>query len=285
MNDINHEMFYCGVNSYRMKMQILITGSGGIIGSHICQLLQDHHPDTQITRFKGDLCNPSEIANHFNAGQNYDVIIHLASMVAVDEVNKNPALAYSINVGGTANLLQAVLKYQTKVPYVFLASSAHSYASKNGPINESDPVGPHSLYGRTKYMSEQLANDICTQQEIPLLIGRIFSFYDPRQKPPFLYPNIMKRLEEEDLSQPFELYGAHSERDISKAIDIAHIIIKLVTKHITGIINIASGNSIKISDFVQSLAYKKLNIIPKGIANSLTADITQLKKVLDDTTS
>jgi nucleoside-diphosphate-sugar epimerase len=267
--------------------KILVTGANGIIGRHVCRLLKEHNSDIDVIPFCGDLCVPSDVDKHF-INKHYDYIIHLASMVAVSDVDNNPAQAYSVNVGGTAHLLQSMIAAskhnKTPLPYFFLASSAHIYQSKESDITESDPVGSHTLYGRTKYMAEQVAGDICTQENINLLIGRIFSFYDEAQKIPFLYPSIMNRLAHEDLTKPFELYGAESIRDISKASDIATLILKLILKKSTGTINIASGKAIKISDFVQSLAYKKLNIMPKGTVNRLTADITLLKKVLNDTT-
>ncbi len=270
---------------------ILVTGAGGVIGRHVCRLLSEphsgHNHTIQVTPFQGDLCIPADSDKHF-VNQHYDYVIHLASLVAVSDVDNNPAKAYSVNVGGTAHLLHSMIKaskqHKTPLPHFFLASSAHIYQSKESDITESDPVGSHTLYGRTKYMAEQVAGDICTQENITLLIGRIFSFYDNAQKKPFLYPSIKHRLAHEDLEKPFELYGAESIRDMSQASDIAILILKLIFKKSTGTVNIASGKAIKISDFVQSLAYKKLNIIPKGTVNRLTADITLLKKVLNDTT-
>jgi nucleoside-diphosphate-sugar epimerase len=260
---------------------ILVTGSNGIIGRHICRLLSQNFPNIHVTSFKGDITIPENVAYHFQQ-QSYDYIIHLASLVAVSYVDEHPAKAYAVNVGGTVNLLDCILSKQQQKPLFFLASSAHIYQSKQSDISENDAVGSHTLYGRTKYMAEQLAHDICMQKNIPLLIGRIFSFYDTEQKPPFLYPNIMHRLNNEDLSKPFELHGADSMRDMSKACDIANLILQLIFKNITGTLNIASGKAIKIRDFVQSLTYKKLDIIAKGTVNHLTADITQLNKVLND---
>lgn len=262
-------------------INILVTGSSGIIGRHVCHLLSQNHPYIHVKKFNGDITIPEQVIQNFQ-GQSYDYIIHLASLVAVSKVKAYPAKAYAINVGGTANLLDCILLNQEKKPLFFLASSAHIYQSKESDISESDLIGSHTLYGRTKYMAEQLAVDICQQKNIPLLIGRIFSFYDPEQKSPFLYPNIIYRLQNEDLSKPFELYGADSVRDMSKACDIANIILQLIFKNITGTLNIASGQSIKIRDFVQSLTYKNLEIISKGTVTHLTADITLLNKVLND---
>jgi len=106
--------------------------------------------------------------------------------------------------------------------------------------------------------------------------------YHKTQKPPFLYPNIKRRLETEDLSKEFELYGAESVRDFLNAEDVADIIISLMGEKTVGTFNIASGEGTKIRDFVQSLTEKKLRIKDMGGKDSLVANIGKLKKILDE---
>jgi nucleoside-diphosphate-sugar epimerase len=92
----------------------------------------------------------------------------------------------------------------------------------------------------------------------------------------------MKRFKEEDLSKPFKLYGANSTRDFLNADDVCEIIIKLVLKNHEGIVNIASGNSIKIIDFAQKIAPQKINFdfdADENI-NHLNADISLLNTIL-----
>jgi nucleoside-diphosphate-sugar epimerase len=115
---------------------------------------------------------------------------------------------------------------------------------------------------------------------IDVCIGRIFSFYHSSQSGSFFYPSIHSRLELEDLSRPFELYGADSIRDFLDAEQVVDIIIRLFNKQTTGIYNIASGCGIKIRDFVQALTNVKLDIVPKGIDDFLVADISKLKMEL-----
>ena len=91
----------------------------------------------------------------------------------------------------------------------------------------------------------------------------------------------MDRLKNENLTKPFELYGANSVRDFLNAEEIVDIIIELMEKKAKGIYNIASGNGIKIKDFVQKLTDKKLTIKEKGDNDYIVADITKLNKVLN----
>jgi len=113
---------------------------------------------------------------------------------------------------------------------VFYCSSGHVYAPQPTAISEDAATEPVSLYGRTKWVAEFAAKDICAAHDIPLCIGRVFSIHDPAQTGPYLRPNIAKRLAQENLSQPFELPGADSIRDFLTAEQAARIIVRLAPR-------------------------------------------------------
>jgi len=117
---------------------------------------------------------------------------------------------------------------------------------------------------------------------VPYCIGRIFSFYHPIQTGSFLYPSLQRRFAAEDLSQPFRLFGADDVRDLSLADDLVAHIRSLLAKQATGLVNIGSGRGTKISDFVQSLAPRRLEIVnaSEGNPTSLVADTARLRQLL-----
>ena len=179
-------------------------------------------------------------------------------------------------INGPRKNLIDVINSSNQSPWLFYASTSHVYASKNSPISENDIISPVSEYGETKYEAEKMVSEYYNN----FCIGRIFSFYHDSQKKPFLYPNIKKRLKNEDLSKPFELYGAQSVRDFLNAENVADIIIELMNKRAKGIYNVASGEGIEIKDFVQNLTDKKLDIKELGTNDYLVADISKLEKIL-----
>ncbi len=252
-----------------MPKSILLTGSTGVLGSHVLNCLQEQ--GHSVACFKGNLLDQENVLKQC-AARRFDTVAHFAAMVPVKDVEAAPAQAYAVNVCGTINLLNALLE-QKKQPHFFYASSSHVYTPQDTPIKESDPLGASSLYGRTKLHAEQIAQDICQSAGIPYTAGRIFSFYDERQQPPFLYPSIKARLENEDLRQPFELYGAHSSRDICSAENIAQKCANLISNGAEGIYNIGSGIGTQIKDFVQNLSSVQLDIVAKGQPNHLIADV------------
>lgn len=256
-----------------------ITGSSGVLGSIICNKLMEQK--ISFSTFTGDIRDGEALIN-WVSDTKISYIIHLASKVAVSDVENNIDVAYEVNISGTINLIKAI-KNANRPIGLFYASTSHVYKSSIEALKETDSIEPQNSYGLTKYMSELVLNDFNKKQpNLTLCIGRIFSFYHHSQRAPFLYPNLIKRFENEDLSQPFKLYGANSTRDFLNAETVCDIILKLVKHKQEGIVNIASGKSIKIIDFVKSIAPVELNfdIDSSEKINHLNADISLLNKIL-----
>jgi UDP-glucose 4-epimerase len=79
------------------------------------------------------------------------------------------------------------------------------------------------------------------------------------------------------------LFGAHSTRDFLNADAVCDIIIDLVKINHEGIVNIASGKSTKIIDFVKSISPVNLifDVDESEKVNHLNADISLLNKILN----
>lgn len=255
-------------------MKIGITGSTGILGRISVRLLTEK--GYELSLFKGDIRDP-EAVSFWLRQDSMDVILHYAAMVPTNQVKKDPLTAYQVNVGGTMALLSEIIKMGQN-PWLFYASSCHVYKSKDTPISEEDEIAPVSLYGMTKYMGEQICMD---SSNFPICAGRIFSFYHETQKKPFLYPTITERLQTEDLSKPFFLYGADGQRDFLHAEEVVKMILGLMRMRATGIFNIGSGKAISIRDFVQNLAPQPLNIDTNDEKTILVANVDKIMTLFE----
>ena len=258
----------------KKKAMVGITGARGTLGKIIIQKLEEKK--VSYSCFDGDICSNEDLKKWINE-EKFEAIIHFAAIVPTNQVKENPQKAYQVNVEGTKNLINEI-KNSNQIPWVFYASTSHVYNFSKFPIKETGEIKPSSEYGKTKYLAEEAVTKIYDN----LCIGRIFSFYHKTQKSPFLYPNLISRIKNEDLEKPFELFGASSIRDFSDAEVVVDIIIKLMNKKVKGIYNIGSGEGTSIRDFSQKLTDKKLNIKELGESNCLIADITKLKNILKD---
>lgn len=159
---------------------ILVTGGAGYIGSHICvQLLQSGHEVLILDNFSNSKPEALHRVEHITGKKPHllegDVrdstvleqalshpvkaVIHLAGLKAVGESVDKPLDYYSVNVTGTLNLLQAMQRHQ--VFQLVFSSSATVYGTpETVPIKEDAPLHPENPYGRSKWMTENILNDL-----------------------------------------------------------------------------------------------------------------------------
>jgi UDP-glucose 4-epimerase len=154
-------------------MNILITGAFGNVGSStITNLLGRNHritcfdvknennlkksatfADKIFTKW-GDLRNLEQVAE---AIKRQDAVIHLAFIIPPLSEAK-PELAREINVGGTKNLINALLEFNKDVKIIF-ASSVSVYGTHKGmepPRKASDPIGGTDNYSTHKVECENM---------------------------------------------------------------------------------------------------------------------------------
>jgi len=165
------------INSYLVRMKILLTGAFGNVGlSTLKELLNKDYTvrvfevsnkkNQKIAKkFKnridikwGDLRNMEEVNK---AVHNQDVIIHLAAIIP-PLADNDPSLAEAVNVGGTKNILDAI-KMQFHKPKLLFTSSVAVYGDRrdNPMIEVTDPLAPSKgdYYAITKITAEKLIRE------------------------------------------------------------------------------------------------------------------------------
>ena len=181
-------------------MNILVTGGAGYIGSHtlielieagytpvVVDNLSNSSPEAlkrvekitgaKIPFHKLDLRNEEELEKVF-AEHKFDAIIHFAGLKAVGESVKKPLEYYSNNIDSTLSTLKLALQH--KVPKFIFSSSATVYGTPEElPLKENSRtgVGITNPYGQTKYMIEQILQDVVAAN--PNLQVTILRYFNP----------------------------------------------------------------------------------------------------------
>lgn len=168
-----------------MSKHILVTGGAGYIGSHtVVELVQNGYKVVVVDNlvnssydaisrveyivkqpvpfYKVDIGDYDSLLKVFKT---HDIggVVHFASLKAVGESTTIPLEYYENNVGGTVNLLKVMKKSNVKT--IVFSSSATVYGDATRfenmiPIPEHCPNGPTNPYGKTKYIIENILNDL-----------------------------------------------------------------------------------------------------------------------------
>lgn len=129
-----------------------ITGSQGLVGSRIVELLKDDISFIPLTQQSVDITNTDSVWSAVKDIQ-FDVLLHLAAYTNVDGAEKERDLAYKINVEGTKNMFEVTKQKGAKFIYV---STDFVFDGTNPPYTEESKPNPPGYYGETKYLGEQI---------------------------------------------------------------------------------------------------------------------------------
>lgn len=253
-----------------------ITGSSGVLGTKLKKKLP-----YKFYEFKKDIRDLKSVED-WVLKKDFDIVIHLAALAAVDEVNKNNKKAYDINVNGTLNLINSIIKKKNKPKWFFFASTSHVYKPtlRFKKINEKNNTNPQNKYGKNKLIAEKFLNNLLKNHSIKICIGRIFSFTDRKQKSPYVIPNIIKKIKSPNKNITFK--NLNNFRDFLNTKDIVSAIDTLRKKKAFGVYNIGSGISFDLRNIAKIFSKKynkKINFKSLSKPSFLISNNEKIKKL------
>jgi UDP-glucose 4-epimerase len=131
-----------------MVKKVLVTGSSGYIGSHLCKMLENdyevHGLDIRMPQVPVKNFHQVSINQPFNITEEYDTVIHLDALVNVGESEVKPISYYITNLNGTMNVVN---KIKCK-NFIFASTGAAE--------------GCTSAYGISKRAAEDVVREYCT---------------------------------------------------------------------------------------------------------------------------
>ena len=131
-------------------MNILITGANGQLGNEMRQMSADHPRHTYFLTDVAelDITDRKAVSAYVNEHR-IDLIVNCAAYTNVDKAEEDEATAKKINADALSVLgSQGIKVIHVSTDYVFSGN-------EHVPCRESDPVGPRTAYGRTKYEGEK----------------------------------------------------------------------------------------------------------------------------------
>lgn len=256
-------------------MKVLVTGAAGFVGSTLCDALLRrgdevvgldnfdpyYSPERKranvaplATSGRFTMIEATFVDREFILGlmdsHKPDVVAHLGALGSVRYSVKHPELYIQTNIVGTANLLEAAVRFPVR-NFVFASTSSVYGQTEKVPFVETDPTDrPLAPYPASKKSGEVLGHAWHNMHGLPFTALRFFNVYGPKGRPDMM-PYIV--LESILNDRPFTLFdGGDMRRDWTFVDDIVAGVIAAIDKPLGfEVINIGRGQPVLMTDFVQ----------------------------------
>lgn len=274
-------------------MKVLLTGGAGYIGTHTavslfkegCDVVTvDNYANSspvalrkveeitgkRITTYEADVSDVTKMKGILEI-EKPDCVIHFAGLKAVGESVEKPIDYYRNNMNCTLSLLEAMC--EKGVDKIVFSSSATVYGEDNKPpFVETMAKGSCSNpYGWTKWMQEQILEDVARVNKISVAILRYFNPVgahesgligeDPKGIPNNLMPYISqvavgKRAKLTVFGNDYDTPDGTCLRDYIHVMDLAEGHVKAV-KYLEkneglSVFNLGTGNPYSVLDVVKA---------------------------------
>lgn len=247
----------------------LVTGATGFAGQHLVELLlretdwhilgfgrtasNQHHARYQFCA--GDISSDRQIREVLAEGRP-EYVFHLAAATppAPD------AHMHAVNVGGTANLLEAVYATSPQARVLIVGSDAQYGAlpSHDVPTPERAPQRPVGAYGRSKALQEQVALQFRKMTSLQVVCVRPFNHIGPGQSERFVVASLARQIASAEAGirpSTIQLGRTDTMRDFTDVRDVVRAYLACARLGEDGAVyNVGSGRSSSIAEIADRLA-------------------------------
>ena len=298
-------------------MKILVTGTAGFIGFHLCEkLLQDKHQVLGIDNInnyydvklkkdrlkillgkknfkfkKIDISDTNFVKKIYPIAKNFRIIIHLAAQAGVRYSITHPYKYIESNVKAQISILELAKKIKSFEHLIYASSSSVYGSNKKTPFSIDDRVdNPISLYGASKRSGELITQSYSKMFNINCTGLRFFSVYGPWGRPDMAAYIFTKNIFQNKTLDLFNF--GRMERDFTFIDDIINGITPLIKikkrkDNIHKIYNLGNNKPqklLKMISLLEMLCQRKAKINKKrmqpGDVRHTYANIKESKKDL-----
>ncbi len=312
-----------------MPETILITGGAGFIGTYVATSLlaaghtvrildslidQVHPPSAErnpvldhVEFFHGDVRDAALVTRALTGA---DKLVHLAAEVGVGQSMYAIDRYVSVNDGGTAVLLQALIKQRVQRVVVASSMSIYGegrYVTPAGAVIDDavrrpgdtgwNPVGPNgevltpvatpegkpaslaSVYAISKFVQERLTLTVAPAYGMQSVALRLFNVYGAGQALSNPYTGVLAIFASRLLNgqRPMVFEDGAQRRDFVHVEDVARAFLLALDEPAAdgGVFNIGSGQSVSIAEVASSFAAAmgRAELAPEITNKARTGDI------------
>ncbi len=246
-------------------MKVLVTGATGFVGGWLVRELVAH--DHEVVSTPGsstfDIADARAV-RAIVADAEPDAIAHLAAVSFAGDARRDPATAFTVNVGGTSVLLDAARRLP-RPPAILVAGSSEAYGPPDPedlPLGEDAPLLPSTPYGLSKLAQEAVALDVAVRHGLRLVVTRSFNHIGPGQRTDFVVPALAARVlaAVRGDATAISIGNADVRRDFTDVRDVVRAYRLLLEGSVGAtlpsrqvVVNVASGRPVSIRSIADTL--------------------------------
>jgi dTDP-glucose 4,6-dehydratase len=260
------------MTGYWRNKQVLVTGAGGFIGSHLVEALAAAGarvrafvrynsradwgllsllPEETLAGVEiipGDLRDLPAVTE---AMAGAETVFHLGALIAIPYSYMHPAEVVEVNVLGTLNILLAA-REKGPARVVHTSTSEVYGTARTVPIDEGHPLQGQSPYSASKIGADKIAESFHRSFDVPVVTVRPFNTYGPRQSDRAVIPTIISQALAGDTVR---LGNLEATRDLTYVTDtVAGFLAAAETQGIVGeTFNLGAGFEISIGDLAEKI--------------------------------
>ncbi len=241
---------------------ILVTGGAGFVGSHLVDALADAGEDPvvldnfasgdrenlreDVRLIEADIADPGVV--NLISDLRPEVVVHAAAQVSVAVSMQDPHLDLTVNVQGTANVLEGAKVAGTR-RFVFISSGGGVYGESDG-ADENTLPRPKSYYSTHKYVGERYVE----LSGLSYANARLANVYGSRQRSDLeggVVAIFTQRLQNK---QPILINGTgEQQRDLIYVADVVDSLLTMAKSDRDGTWNVGTGRSTSILELLRAL--------------------------------
>lgn len=223
-------------------MKIVVTGSHGMLGTDMVQMLSHQHDAIGWDLHNCNILDADQVGSMM-ARFRPDIIIHTAAYTNVDLAESEPEVAMRLNVEGTQLLAHAARTYGSRLMYI---STDYVFdGTANEPYCEDHPPCPAGVYGKTKLQGEHAVQELLEPHA--WCIVRIAWLYGKHGKN-FVSTMLNLADDHDTLRVVHDQVGSPTyTKDVVRGIEA------LLTHQAAGIFHLANSGACSWYDFTQTI--------------------------------
>jgi len=256
-------------------MRCLVTGGAGFIGSNLVDALLARGDEVTVvddisTGRRANLepglaagaelvemdIRDGEALSRLAGEKRPERIFHLAAQIDVRKSLADPFFDAAVNVGGTANVLEAARAWECgRVVSISTGGAIYGEgADQQLPLGEDAPIAPMSAYGQSKFAAEgyvSLYQRLYGLSGVSLRLGNV---YGPRQDPLgeagviAIFCGLLK-----EGGRPKVFGDGTQTRDYIYVGDVVSAALAAGDAEATGAINIGTGRETNVLELIEAL--------------------------------